>query len=73
MNGTNSQEWKKSRQKATNRNRKPLTLQTYRIEEADIASTDEQYVPDDWEVVRSIISKAFFHPFAPLNRLHLLI
>ena len=45
---------------------KPLPFELTELDKQTLLLTDEQYVPDDWEAVRSIISKGP-SPFSPLT------
>ena len=51
---------------------KPLPFDLTELDKQTLILSDQQYVPDDWETVKSIISKTPSPFSSPLNRLHLL-
>ena len=61
-NETNSTTHKNGRIETNGHNPepKPLPFELTELDKQTLLLTDEQYVPDDWEAVRSIISKASY-------------
>lgn len=73
-NNTNGTDHKNGQTDTNGHNpeQKPLPFELTDLDQQTLLLTDEQYVPDDWEAVRNIISKAPLLLRPRLNELHLL-